>query len=85
MEKWQLGHLVASRLRFGFAEFTLEPGAEMLMSTGLAVYPGSGNQGWVVPNMLIVTTLQIGHPIRIFILTKPRNFSVHFRSASLTN
>jgi hypothetical protein len=58
-------------LRFGFADFTLEPGSEMLLSAGLTVYPRSGNQGRVVPDMLIVTTLQIGYPIRIFILTKP--------------
>jgi hypothetical protein len=70
MGKWQPGKLIASRLRFGFADFTLELGSEMLLSTGLTVHPESGNQERVAPDMLLVTTLYIGYPTRIFILKK---------------
>jgi hypothetical protein len=47
---------------------TLQLGAEKVVTAGLREYPGALLPGWIVPDVLRVTALQLSHPVGFLVL-----------------
>jgi len=46
-------------------------------TTVFGFHPGPIGPGWIMPNMLSVSTLQLGDPVIQFILVKPGDSLLH--------
>src|SRR5688500_20206843 len=76
-----LPHPAPARARWrGFAANAAQHGAEEALAPGFRCHPFANLPGWVVPNVLPVAAVKIGHPVALVITMKSDDPAIHVGS-----